>query len=177
MQELKTLIPKEDVLRRVGELGARISKDYGQNEIVLVCNLKGAFIFLADLCRVITSPTAIDFIAVTSYRGTKSTGTVRIVKDLKMDIENRNVLLVEDIVDTGYTLHYIMKYLELHKPKSVKVCTLLDKRCMRRIDVELDYTGFEIDDRFVVGYGLDYNERYREVEYIAELITGRVNGE
>jgi hypoxanthine phosphoribosyltransferase len=168
-ESLKPIIVQADIHRKVGELAARISADYRGKELVLVCNLKGAFIFLADLCRSIDIPVAIDFIAVTSYKGTHSTGNVRIVKDLKMNIADRHVLLVEDIVDTGYTLQYIMSYIGLHKPLSVRVCTLLDKKCMRKVDVPIDYVGFEIGDRFVVGYGLDYNEMYREIEFIAEL--------
>jgi hypoxanthine phosphoribosyltransferase len=177
VDNLITVISKDEISRKVGELGARISADYRGKNLVLVCNLKGAFIFLADLCRNIDIPMAVDFIAMTSYNGTHSTGNVRIVKDLKMNIRGQHVLLVEDIVDTGYTLQYIMQYLELHKPQSVKVCTLLDKKCMRKVDVPLDYIGFEIGDRFVVGYGLDYNEKYREVELIAELQPERERSE
>lgn len=177
MENLKTIISKGEISRKVGELGARISADYRGKDLVLVCNLKGAFIFLADLCRSIDIPVAVDFIAMTSYKGTQTTGSVRIVKDLKMNIGGKHVLLVEDIVDTGYTLQYIMQYLELHKPLSVKVCALLDKKCMRKVDVPLDYIGFEIRDRFVVGYGLDYDEKYREVEFIAELQLERERSE
>jgi len=177
LDDLKILITKEEIQRRVAELGKRISRDYGAEEIILVCNLKGAFIFLADLCRNLTSPLSIDFIAVTSYKGTKPTGPVRIIKDLKMDISQKHVLLVEDIVDTGYTLEYIIRYIGIHRPLSVKVCTLLDKKCTRRVEVPIDYVGFEVDDRFVVGYGLDYNERYREMECIAELRPGKGQSE
>jgi hypoxanthine phosphoribosyltransferase len=177
LESLKTIITKGEIVRKVAELGERISADYRGKELVLVCNLKGAFIFLADLCRRIDIPVAVDFIAMTSYKGTQSTGNIRIVKDLKMNIGEKHVLLVEDIVDTGYTLLYTMQYLELHKPMSVKVCTLLDKRCMRKVEVPLDYVGFEIGDRFVVGYGLDYNEKYREVEFIAELQLERERSE
>jgi hypoxanthine phosphoribosyltransferase len=109
--------------------------------------------------------------ATTSYKGTVTVGNVRIIKDLKMEVAGRDLLIVEDIVDTGHTLDYIIKYLKLHNPRSVKVCTLLDKRCMREIDVPIDYRGFEVDDRFVIGYGLDFDERYRELEFIGELQT------
>jgi hypoxanthine phosphoribosyltransferase len=170
VEKIEVILTKEEIHKKVKELGAIISKDYGDEEIVLVCNLKGAFIFLADLCRYITSPTSIDFIATTSYKGTETTGDVRIIKDLKMDVKGAHLLLVEDIVDTGYTLDYTVKYLCLHQPKSIKICTLLDKRCKRKIDLSLDYIGFEVGDRFVVGYGLDYNERYRELAYIGEII-------
>ncbi|UCB47448.1 MAG: hypoxanthine phosphoribosyltransferase [Spirochaetota bacterium] len=170
VEKIEVIFKKEEIQKKIKELGALISKDYGDEEIVLVCNLKGAFIFLADLCRYITSPTSIDFIATTSYKGTETTGDVRIIKDLKMDVKGKHLLLVEDIVDTGFTLDYTVKYLWLHKPKSIRICTLLDKRCKRKVELDLDYIGFEIEDRFVVGYGLDYNERYRELDYIGELI-------
>ena len=170
MKELKPVISKEKIQKKVVELASLISDDYNNEGVILVCNLKGAFIFLADLCRKITAPVSIDFIATTSYKGTRSSGDVRIIKDLKMEVRDRHILLVEDIVDTGYTLEYIIEYLKLHHPKSVRVCTLLDKKCKREIEVPIDYTGFVIGDSFVVGYGLDYNERYRELEYIAEYI-------
>lgn len=171
MEQFTVLIGREDIQRKVRELGEAISRDYGDQHIILICNLKGAFIFLADLCRSISSPVSIDFIATTSYNGTATSGDVRIIKDLKMDIHGEHVILVEDIVDTGYTVDYILRYLQLHHPRSLKVCTLLDKRPARRVEVPIDYRGFDIEDRFVVGYGLDYDERYRELEYIAEWHT------
>jgi hypoxanthine phosphoribosyltransferase len=177
VEKIEVILTKKEIQNKVKELGTLISKDYGDEEIVLVCNLKGAFIFLADLCRYITSPTSIDFIATTSYKGTETTGDVRIIKDLKMDVKEKHLLLVEDIVDTGFTLDYTVKYLMLHRPKSVKICTLLDKRCKRKVDLDLDYIGFEVSDRFVVGYGLDYNERYRELDYIGEIIIEGTAGE
>jgi len=170
LEKLKLVISEEEINNKVKELGTCISKDYQGRKLILICNLKGAFIFLADLSRSIKVPLSVDFIATTSYDGTGSTGDVRIIKDLKMDIRNKDVLIVEDIVDTGYTLDYIIKYLELHKPASIRVCTLLDKASRRMIDVKINYTGFIVDDKFLVGYGLDYNERYRELKYIAELI-------
>lgn len=169
MENFDVLISKAEIKSKVREMGAAISNDYGDRPVILVCNLKGAFIFLADLCREITSPISIDFIATTSYRGTNSTGDVRIIKDLKMRVKGRHVLLVEDIVDTGYTVDYIIRYLNLHEPSEVKVCTLLDKRSMRKIEVPVHYRGFEIGEQFVIGYGLDYNERYRELEDIAVM--------
>ena len=169
MERSKVVFTKDQILQRVKELGALISKDYQNEEVVLVCNLKGAFIFLADLCRNITAPIAIDFIATTSYKGTATTGDVRIIKDLKMDIRGKNILIVEDIIDTGYTLEYIINYLKLHKPKDVKVVTLLDKSCKRLVEIPIAYIGYEVKDQFLIGYGLDYNEKYREMEYIAEL--------
>ena len=170
MEKIERILTKEEIQEKVIELGSLISTDYRDKDVVLVCNLKGAFIFLADLCRHITARVSIDFIATTSYKGTKSTGAVRIIKDLKLDVKGKHILLVEDIVDTGYTLDYTMKYLALHGPESIRVCTLLDKRCKREIDVDIDYTGFEVSDRFVIGYGLDYDERFRELDYIGELI-------
>lgn len=170
MKELKTVLSKTDIEKKVEELAARISKDYDQEGVVLICNLKGAFIFLADLCRKITIPVSVDFIATTSYKGTRTSGDVRIIKDLKMEVRDRHIILVEDIVDTGFTLEYIIEYLQLHHPRSIRVCTLLDKKCKREINVPIDYTGFVIDDVFVVGYGLDYNERYRELDYIAAYV-------
>jgi hypoxanthine phosphoribosyltransferase len=170
LEKLKVLITKAQIQKKVKELAESLSRDYSKNDyIILICNLKGAFIFLADLCRKITVPLCIDFIATSSYEGTESTENVRIIKDLKMNIMGKDIIIVEDIVDTGYTLAYIIEYLKLHHPKSIKVCTLLDKKCKRKVEIPIDYTGFIIDNRFVVGYGLDYNERYRELEYIAEL--------
>jgi len=169
LETLKPIITKEQIEQKVRELGALLSGNYGEEEVVLICNLKGAFIFLADLCRYITSPISIDFIATSSYKGTKSTGDVRIIKDLKMDVRGKNILLVEDIIDTGHTVDYIIKYLRLHEPKSIKICTLLDKKEMRKVHINIDYTGFVVPNKFLVGYGLDYNEKYREVDYIAEL--------
>lgn len=173
MERLKVIFTKNQISSKVMELGALISRDYKNESIVLICNLKGAFIFLADLCRNISAPLFVDFIATTSYKGTKSTGDVRIIKDLKMDIRGRNILLVEDIIDTGYTIEYIIRYLELHRPKTIKICTLLDKLCMRKVNIDIDYTGFIVADQFLVGYGLDYDERYREMDCIAELILER----
>ncbi|HEB31561.1 MAG TPA: hypoxanthine phosphoribosyltransferase [Spirochaetes bacterium] len=169
LERSKVVFTKDQIQQRVKELGALISKDYQNEEVVLVCNLKGAFIFLADLCRYIAAPIAIDFIATTSYKGTATSGNVRIIKDLKMDIRGEKILIVEDIIDTGYTLEYIINYLKLHKPKEVKVVTLLDKRCRRLIEIPIAYIGYEVKDKFLIGYGLDYNEKYRELNYIAEL--------
>ena len=169
MEPFTVLISNEDIQRKVRELGDAISRDYGEQHVILICNLKGAFIFLADLCRSITSPVSVDFIATTSYKGTETSGDVRIIKDLKMDIHGEHVILVEDIVDTGYTVDFIIRHLGLHRPRSIKVCTLLDKRAARRVEVPIDYLGFALEDRFVIGYGLDYEERYRELGYIAEL--------
>lgn len=177
LENLRTVITKEQIEQKVKELGNLLSIDYGNEEIVLVCNLKGAFIFLADLCRHISSPISIDFIATSSYKGTKSTGDVRIIKDLKMDIRGKNILLVEDIIDTGYTVDYIIKYLKLHEPKSIRICTLLDKAETRKVHIDIDYTGFVVPNKFLIGYGLDFNERYREIDYIAEFVSERESSE
>ena len=177
LENLRTVITKEQIEQKVKELGNLLSRDYGNEEIVLVCNLKGAFIFLADLCRHISSSVSIDFIATSSYKGTKSTGDVRIIKDLKMDIRGKNILLVEDIIDTGYTVDYIIKYLKLHEPKSIRICTLLDKAEMRKVHIDIDYTGFVVPNKFLIGYGLDFNERYREIDYIAEFVSERESSE
>jgi len=174
LEDLKVLIPKEKIAQKVKEIGDLITIDYkDKGEVVLVCNLKGGFIFLADLCRSIGIRVLIDFIATSSYKGTETNGDVRIVKDLKTDVKGKHVILIEDIVDTGYTLKYIMQYLKLHDIKSLKVCTFLDKRCKRKVNIDINYIGFQVDDKFLVGYGLDYNEKYRELDYIAELILGR----
>lgn len=169
VERIIPLIGKDEIQSKVFELGKQITVDFHGKKPVLICNLKGAFIFLADLCRCIKLPLSIDFIATASYNGVESIGDVRIVKDLKMDVKGRDVILVEDIIDTGYTVDYIVRYLALHYPKSVSVCTLLDKPSRRRVEVKIDYTGFIVDDIFLVGYGLDYNEKYRELEYIGEL--------
>ena len=170
MENIRVIYSKDEIQQVVKNLGKRISDHYGSEQLILVCNLKGAFIFLADLCRHISTPISIDFIATTSYKGKESTGDVRIIKDLKMDVRGNNILLVEDIVDTGYTVDYILKYLGLHNPKSLLVCTLLDKSCKREIEIPIEFRGFEVGDHFVIGYGLDYNERYRELDYIGELV-------
>jgi hypoxanthine phosphoribosyltransferase len=132
-----------------------------------VCNLKGGFRFLSDLVTFINIPVVIDFIAFTSYEGTAPSGEIRIIKDLKVNVENRDLILIEDIVDTGLTVKRILEYLKSFKsPRSVKICTLLDKQPARKVDVEPDYIGFRVEDRFVVGYGLDFNEYYRELNDI-----------
>ncbi len=165
----KIIISKKALKKKIKELAKKISKDYKNSEVVLICNLKGSFRFLADLASRLTIPTIIDFIAFSSYDGTKSEGKIRIIKDLKIDITNKNVLIVEDIIDTGITLDYIIKYLEeFKKPKDIKVCALIDKPTKRKVYVPIHYKGFEIPDLFVVGYGLDYKEYFRELNDIVE---------
>lgn len=169
----RVLIEREAIEARLEELGEELNREYRGKDLVLVCNLKGAFIFLADLCRHLQVPHEIDFIATSSYRGgMESSGVVRIVKDLKSNIENRHVLIVEDIVDTGLTLDYVKKYLDLHGPESIRVVTLLDKKEKRSIEIDADYVGFSIPDKFVLGYGLDFSEKYRNLDCIAEYIPG-----
>lgn len=160
----RVLVPAADIAERVKALGAQISKDYEGQEILVVGILKGSTIFLADLVRRIDLPLAIDFVAISSYgNSTSSSGVVRILKDLEESIEGRHILVVEDIIDTGLTLNYLLKNLQSRKPASIKVCALLDKPSRRKIDVPVDYLGFSIPDEFVVGYGLDFNERYRNL--------------
>ena len=166
------LLTEEQLQKRVAELGARISQDYSGKELMLICMLKGANVFLADLIRHITIPVAYDFVAVSSYGDdTKSSGVVRILKDLDDSVESKHVLVIEDIVDTGLTLRlsYILENLRSRRAASVKVCTLLDKPARRRVDVPIDYYGFKIDDQFVVGYGMDYQGKYRSLPYIGAL--------
>jgi len=165
-----TLVTREQLTEKVAELGARISRDYAGKELVLVGVLKGAVFFLADLARTITVPCAIDFMAVTSYgSATDSSGVVRILKDLDVNIEGLHVLIVEDIVDSGLTLSYLLKNLGSRGPASLEVCALLTKPERRRIALECRYVGFEIPNIFAVGYGLDLAERYRTLDYIAGL--------
>lgn len=166
----KILLTEEEISNKVVELGKKISKEYENKDLLVVGILKGAIIFMADLLRSITIPVELDFMAVSSYGSSStSTGIVRIIKDLDHNIEGRNVLLVEDIVDTGLTLKYILENLQTREPASLKVCTLLDKPERRKADVKVDYNGFTIPDEFVVGYGLDYNEKYRNLKNIHVL--------
>lgn len=167
----KILITREQLQTRVAELGAAISRDYAGKDLLLVCILKGGVLFLSDLVRAIHIPHAVDFMAISSYGGTRteSSGVVRILMDLNTSIENRNVLIVEDIIDTGRTLTYITQNLRTRRPKSLKICTLLNKPSRREVDVPLDYIGFDIPNEFVVGYGLDYNEIYRNLPFIGVL--------
>jgi hypoxanthine phosphoribosyltransferase len=155
---------------RVAELGAQIATDYAGRAPVLVGILKGATLFVADLARAINLPVEFDFMAVSSYgSATASSGIVRITKDLDSSIDGRDVILVEDIVDSGMTLRYLREYLERRNPASMAVCTLLDKQVARKADVAVEYVGFQIPDAFVVGYGLDYAERYRNLPYVGIL--------
>jgi hypoxanthine phosphoribosyltransferase len=167
----KILITREQLQTRIAELGVAISRDYAGKDLLLLCILKGGVLFLSDLVRAIHIPHAIDFMAISSYGGarTESSGVVRIIMDLNANIANRNVLIVEDIIDTGRTLTYITELLKTRNPTSVKICTLLNKPSRREVDVPLDYIGFDIPNEFVVGYGLDYNEIYRNLPFIGVL--------
>lgn len=165
------LISEADIKARVGELAAEISTDYAdKGDIVLIGVLKGAFIFLADLSRKLTIPRTIDFIAVSSYgKGSRSSGAVRLVLDVRGNIENRHVLIVEDIVDTGHTLKYLIGILKSHRPASIRTATLLHKAEAAEVEVPIDYAGFSIGNEWVVGYGLDYAERDRTLPYIGTV--------
>ncbi|MEE9182661.1 MAG: hypoxanthine phosphoribosyltransferase [candidate division NC10 bacterium] len=166
----ETLISEAELQAKVRELGVIISSDYAGQDLVLVSVLRGGFIFLADLCRVITLPVTIDLIAVSSYGpGAKPSGVVRILKDLDESIAGRAVLVIEDIIDTGLTLNYLLRNLEPRAPASLKVCVLLDKPARRIVDLPIAYRGFELPDKFVVGYGLDYRQQYRNLPFIATL--------
>lgn len=168
--EVDVLISTEDLEKRVRELGEQISRDFTGEKIIAVGILKGAFIFMADLVRNISLPVEIEFMAVSSYgKAAASSGEVRILKDLDCSIENRNVIVVEDIIDTGLTLKYIKEILLKRNPRSLKLCCMLDKPSRREAEIEIDYIGYSIPDHFVVGYGLDYSGRYRSLPYIGAL--------
>lgn len=169
--EPEVLITEEEIRRRVDDFAAQISRDYaGKGELVLIGVLKGAFILLADLSRRLTIPHRVEFIAVSSYgKSSVSTGAVRLIMDLRGDIENKHVLIVEDIVDTGHTLHYLMSLLKTRRPASLRTCALVRKNDRAEVEIDVDYLGFEIPDTWVVGYGLDYAEKYRTLPYIGIL--------
>jgi hypoxanthine phosphoribosyltransferase len=163
---IEVLISQADLAERVRALGDQITRDHAGKPLVVVGVLKGSFIFLADLVRAIDLPLSVDFIGISSYQGTSSTGVVQITSDLTRPIEGKDVLLVEDIVDTGYTLRTILDLLRFRGAASVRLCALLDKETRREVEVPIDYLGFTIDDVFVVGYGLDFGERYRNLPYV-----------
>ena len=164
------LVQPDDLKRRVRELGEQISTDYGDRDLLLIGVLKGAVFFLSDLMRNISIPCEVDFMAVASYgSATDSSGVVRIIKDLDASIEGRDVLIVEDIVDSGLTLQYLLRNLGARDPRTIEVCSLLTKPERRKVDLEPRYVGFEIPNRFVIGYGLDHAERFRNLPYVATL--------
>ncbi|EHN11451.1 Hypoxanthine-guanine phosphoribosyltransferase [Patulibacter medicamentivorans] len=169
------LIQSDDLQRRVADIGAEISRDYEGREILLVCVLKGAVLFVADLMRELTIPCQVDFMAVSSYgSATRSSGVVRILKDLDKPIEGQHVLIVEDIIDSGLTLQYLLRNLRSRNPASLEVCSLLTKPSRREVDLPIRYTGFELPDRYAVGYGLDLAQRYRNLPYVAALTAAAV---
>ncbi len=166
----KVMITEEEIRERAKEIGAIISKDYAGEEVLMVGILKGAIMWMGEVIKHVTVPVTLDFMVVSSYgASTKSSGIVKIVKDLDVDIEDKNVIIVEDIVDSGITLHYLKGYLDARRAKTVKICSLLDKPEGRRVELQADYVGFEVDDRFIIGYGLDYNQKYRNLPYISYL--------
>lgn len=166
-ETIKVLVSEEEVDKRTRELGEQISKDYAGKQLHLICVLKGGVFFMCELAKRITVPVSMDFMSVSSYGDdTKSSGVVKIVKDLDESLEGKDVLIIEDIIDSGRTLSYLMEVLKARKPNSLRLCTLLDKPDRRVKEVDVDYTGFAIPDEFVVGYGLDYAQKYRNLPYI-----------
>lgn len=162
------LITKEQLDKRVAELGAKITEDFKGEEVLLIGILKGSVPFMADLMRQIDLDVSIDFMSVSSYGGaTKSSGVVRILKDLDSDIKGKNIIIVEDIIDSGLTLDYLKDYLLARNPSCLRICTLLDKPARRKVDLRGDYVGFEVEDKFIVGYGLDIDQKYRNLPYIS----------
>jgi len=167
-QRLRPLIPEERLQARIAELGKQIRGAYGNRPITCICVLKGSFIFTADLVRAIGGDVKCEFLGVSSYQGgTQTTGVVKITKDLSGPIEDQDVIIVEDIIDTGLTMHYLLEMLDVRRPRSLAVCTLLDKPANREVEMTADYVGFSIPDEFVVGYGLDLAELYRNLPYVA----------
>jgi hypoxanthine phosphoribosyltransferase len=166
----KVLITDEQIQRRLAEMAGEIDTDYDGRDLLLVGVLKGAVMVMADLARTLHTPVEMDWMAVSSYgSGTKSSGVVRILKDLDSSIEGRDVLIIEDIIDSGLTLHYLIRNLRARNPRTLEVCALLTKPERRRVDLPIRYVGFEIPNRFAIGYGLDYDQRYRNLEYVAAL--------
>ena len=172
------LITEKEIKEKIEELGKKITEDYKGKDLVFIGVLRGAVVFMADLARAISIPMIFDFIAISSYgAATESSGVVRILKDLDETIEGKDVLVVEDIVDTGLTLDYLLRILKSRKPASLKVCTLLNKNARRKVKVKVDYSGFDIPNKFVVGYGLDYEGKFRNVSYVFTLNPKIYKGE
>lgn len=169
--DIKKILINEDILQaKVKELGEKITEDYKGKDLLLVCVLKGAVVFVSDLMKRIDLPLEVDFMAISSYgSSTKSSGVVRILKDLNNHIEGRNLLIVEDIIDSGLTLSYLIENLKARGPESIEICTILDKPDGRKTNIDIKYTGFTVPDEFVIGYGLDYAEKYRNLPYVAVL--------
>src|ERR1041385_7052420 len=171
LEKIEILFSEDQIQERVSTLGQQIQIDYKDRDLVLISVLRGSIFFTTDLARRIGLPLSMDFLSISSY-GEGSEGVVRITKDLEQNIAGKDVLLIEDIVDTGFTLKYLLRTLSGRNPKSIEVCTLLDRRARRIIDIDLKYVGFEIPDKFVVGYGLDYRQRYRNLPYIGVVKPG-----
>ena len=167
---IKTLLTREEVEKRIKELAKEIEKDYRGKELLIIGLLKGSIMFMSDLIKEMDLPIIIDFMSVSSYSGTMSTGVINISKDTDISVKDRDVLIVEDIIDTGLTLSHVRKLLEERGAKSLKICTLLDKPSRRTVEIKGDYTGFEIPDEFVVGYGLDYDQHHRNLPYIGIVV-------
>ena len=169
-EHIRVMLPEEELTRRIAEMGAQISKDYEGDSVFIVCILRGASFFACELAKRITGPVTIDFMATSSYgSGTVSSGNVVVTQDLGISVEGRNVIVVEDIIDSGNTLHFLSALFKERGAKSVRLCTMLDKPERREVEVPVDYTGFTIPDEFVVGYGLDYDQRYRNLPYIGVI--------
>ena len=166
-EKISVLIPEEEIRKRIAEVGAQLSRDYEGEEVLMICILRGGVFFACELAKHLTVPVSMDFMCVSSYgSGTVSSGRVKIIKDLDENIEGKHVLIAEDIVDSGNTLSTLIKILQVRKPASIRLCTLLDKPERRVVDIKADYSCFEIPDTFVVGYGLDYNQHYRNLPYV-----------
>lgn len=169
-ETVRILIPEDKVDERIAQLGEQISQDYAGKQVHLIGILKGSIFFICELAKRITVPVTMDFMSVSSYgAGTKSSGVVKLIKDLDEPIEGKDVLIVEDIIDSGRTLSYLLKNLSSRNPASIRLCTMLDKPERREVEVDVDYQGFRIPDEFVIGYGLDYDQRYRNLPYIGVL--------
>lgn len=166
MGDLKVLIDEQTLQARIDEMAKQFMEDYKGKEITFICILKGSIFFTVDLAKKIDGDVRVDFMRVSSYQGESSTGEIKMKLDLKDSIQGKDVIIIEDIIDTGRTLSYLKEYLKIKQPNSLKICTLLDKKERRVCDMEADYVGFEIPDKFVVGYGLDYDEKYRNLPYI-----------
>lgn len=170
MRDIEVLISEEEINRRILEIADLINKKYKDKELLVVGILKGAFVFMSDLIKRLNLSLEVDFMIVSSYSGTESTGNVNIIKDINKDITNKNVLIIEDIVDTGLTLFNVKKVLLDRNPNSIEICTLIDKKERRKVNLDADYVGFEIGNDFILGYGLDLDEKYRNLPYIGKMV-------
>lgn len=169
MKKLKVMYTEEQIQKRIQEMAEQLDKDYEGKDLIVISVLKGAIFFSVDLVKKMKTPVILDMMQVSSYQGTQSTGNVIIKKDLDEDISGKDVLIVEDIIDTGYTLQYLKEYLQILNPNSLKIAVLADKKERREIDVDIDYTGFEIENKFIVGYGFDIDQKYRNIPFIGYI--------